>query len=412
MLNYSALIREISYLSIGKLLKTVVFLITTIYLARYLGPENYGIYSYVIAIVMIFNSVAKLGLNSILTLNVANNYNGGKLLLSSIILQIIAGVFGAIILLLYSTNLSSTKQTGLVICCITLPFISAELTESYFVGKQRSKISVRRRMLHVLISSFLKIYLILEGFELKFFFYAFLFDAILLSILFYFPVKNEITSSNYRYVNFKFLLRQSWPIWITSIFTLIYMRVDTLMINLIIDDYATGIYSSSVRIIESIILLPSIASTALLPYLKESKNVSIDFYNKRLSLFFKIALLGSSIFSILMWFYGDNLVSLVYGESFVNDFGLFSILSLCLIPISLGLITDKHILVEGLQKKIIHVVLIGAATNTILNWILISKMGIKGAAIATLISYLLNNFFIFFLFKDLKHIPKIILKIN
>ena len=170
MLNYSTLIREISYLSIGKLLKTVVFLITTIYLARYLGPENYGVYSYVIAIVLIFNSIAKLGLNSILTLNVANNNDGGKLLFNSIILQIIAGVLGALILLLYSKYLSGIKQTGLVICCITLPFITAELTESYLVGKQRANISVRIRILHVLISElFLDIKTFLQK-NLNFFF--------------------------------------------------------------------------------------------------------------------------------------------------------------------------------------------------------------------------------------------------
>jgi O-antigen/teichoic acid export membrane protein len=75
----------------------------------------------------------------------------------------------------------------------------------------------------------------------------------------------------------------------------------------------------------------------------------------------------------------------------------------------LGSAIGQYIIAGNLTKISFYNTLIGVIINVILNIILIPKMGINGAAIATLISYTMATFGIFF-FKESKSQGLLMLK--
>jgi len=90
----------------------------------------------------------------------------------------------------------------------------------------------------------------------------------------------------------------------------------------------------------------------------------------------------------------ERLISLIYGNDFIQASGAFSILIWSEIFIFLGTVNADVFTSAGLQKYILLGTASGACMNVILNLILIPKYGIAGASIATVVSYGFNPFFL------------------
>ena len=166
-------------------LRIVAGLFVGIWVARHLGPEQFGLLSYVLAFTAIFGGIAKLGLDGIMLRELVNHpEKHGTYLGTAFIIKII-GAFLAIALILvtlpFTTNDNKTNFF-IFIVAIGLIFQSFEVVDFYFQSQVMAKIVSICKMTQLALSSIIKIFLVVNQSELKYFVFVALFDAFVLAL--------------------------------------------------------------------------------------------------------------------------------------------------------------------------------------------------------------------------------------
>ena len=384
-----------SWLVFDKLTRASINFLLFIFLARYLGPDEFGILNYLLALVFLFTSFSSLGINPVLTnILIKNKKNkSNNIIINSYILRFIASLFGYFIFILFIIFLHG-KDIYLnysIIIGLTIIIKSYEILFSYFESKSLSKYIVISQTISLLIIFVLVVVLINFNINIKYFYYCLLIDSLII-----FCLINLFYIKNVKKINFNFnfeiirnIFCQSFPVLLSIISIVIYMRIDQIMINLLLSENDVGIYSVSVRIVEIFHFIPKIIMVSYLPVLLISKK-----YNKELikinSSLFKISLV--IIFFILIS--GKFITLILFGQMYLESVLTTTILSFSLIFVFFGVINEHWYITKNLQKYYALNVFLGALTNVILNYFLIPIYGISGAAYSTILTYL----FIIFLF--------------
>ena len=184
----------------------------------------------------------------------------------------------------------------------------------------------------------------------------------------------------------KTILIDSWPFIFTGAFTVIYTRIDQVMLKNIIDATAVGIYDAAVRISELWYFIPAIIVSSLFPAIINARKHSTHEYKKRaIKLFFLLFGITMSI-AILMSTFSKPIISFVFGSEFQDSAMVLKIYIWALVPTSMIILFNYILLAENKKVILFFSALLGMIVNIYLNYILIPKYGAPGAAVATLIS--------------------------
>ncbi|MCI5114999.1 MAG: flippase, partial [Candidatus Electrothrix sp. AX1] len=167
------------------LLRMIAGLFVGVWVARYLGPEQFGIFSYVIAFTALFSSIAKLGLDEIVVRELVNHPEKKDVYLGTAFWMKVVGAIVTISLIALTLPWTSNdKTTNLYIFIIAsgLIFQSFEVVAFYFQSQVLAKFISFCKLTQLTVSSLVKIYLVLTGAELVWFIWVVLFDQITLAI--------------------------------------------------------------------------------------------------------------------------------------------------------------------------------------------------------------------------------------
>ena len=256
------------------------------------------------------------------------------------------------------------------------------------------------------ISSVIKIGLILNEAPLIAFAAMVIFDSIVLSLgLIYFYLKqlgrgselSAVQEKRYqcgKILSFKFsrtmaieLLKASWPLILSGLVISVYMKIDQIMIKEMIDVEAVGQYAAAVRISEAWYFIPMVIVSSLFPAIINAKKISKNLYHSRLQNLYDLMVWMAIIIALPMTFWNDWIVNFLYGKEYSQAGNILMIHIWAGVFVFLGVANGKRLLSENLQIFSTINTTIGAVVNVFLNYILIKKYGISGAAWATLVSY-------------------------
>ena len=85
-----------------RIIQMIISLFVGVISARYLGPENYGTLNYGLALVTLFSSIAKLGLESIIVKEyISNKDKNGLIMGSALLLRMISGLLSIVTIMIY-----------------------------------------------------------------------------------------------------------------------------------------------------------------------------------------------------------------------------------------------------------------------------------------------------------------------
>ena len=177
-----------SWLFLEKIFKTINILIVGMFLARYLGPEQYGILSYSLAYVLLFSALAKLGLDTIVVKAlVKHETERDNILGTSFILKLVGAILSILIMLGISNTVHQIQEKELIfIFSFSIFFLAFSVIDFYFQSKVLSRFSVYASIFSLVISILIKITLIFYRASLSTFVYALLLEVIILSIAYLF----------------------------------------------------------------------------------------------------------------------------------------------------------------------------------------------------------------------------------
>ncbi len=401
--NLLKIIGNTGWLFTEKIVQMFLGLLVGVWITRYLGPERFGRLNYAIAIVGLFLPFAKLGLDSIAIRNLARDPEcKNETLGTSLFLRLIGSaltffiVLGVITVSTSSENPNYWETIWLVGIAASGTIIqSFEVIDYWFQSQVQSKYSVlARNSAYVLING-VKVILIQMKAPLIAFAIAMVVEyglsAIGLIIAYRFS-GNLIQAWKVNLHHAKSLLQDSWPLILSGIVIMIYMRIDQVMLGQIVGEKSVGIYSAAVKISELWYFVPNAIVNSVFPSIVQAKEIGEVVYYRRLQhLFTTVTLLAYSV-AIPITFLATPIVTLIYGESYAEAGAILNIHIWAGLFVSLGVARETWITTEGLMKFSAVTSAIGAIVNIILNLILIPQYGGLGAAIATVIAQIVASY--------------------
>ena len=400
--------KNTSWLFGEKILRMIVGLFVGIWVARYLGPEQFGLFSYAQSFVGLFTAIATLGLDSIVVRELVNDESRRDELMGTAFWLKVAGAFAVLIVLAIAVNFTSndnfTNTLVFIIASATI-FQSFNVVDMYFQSKVMGKYIVYTNIISLLLSSIVKIIFILNDAPLIAFAWVILFDSFVLALGYiYFYIKNRsiiaidtqgcLRESGPSIFSWKFnkstaisLFKDSWLMMIAGAAILLYMKIDQVMIKEMMNAESVGQYAAAVRISETWYFIPMVIASSLFPSIINAKKQSKELYNARLQKLYDLMVWMAIAIALPMTFLSEWVINILYGSQYNQAGSVLMIHIWAGIFVFLSVANDKWFYIENKAKLLTFKVLIGAISNIILNIFLIPLYGIIGAAIATIISY-------------------------
>ncbi len=376
-----------------QVLRIVAGLLVGIYVARYLGPELYGVYSYVLAFVALFGAIARLGLDGIVIRDLVNHPEQRDVYLGTVFwLKLIGALLtlGLLAIAVQFTGNDATTNLYVFIIAGGLIFQSFDVVDFHFQSKVLSKYVTICKLVQLALSSVLKLYFIFIQADLFWFVLVSLIDQISLALFLAFAYWRQKIGSFFGCFNFgtaKAMLRNSWPLILSGIAGTLYVRIDQIMIKEMLGEREVGLYSAAVRISEAWYFVPVVITASLFPAIVNAKKISQTLYHQRLQRSCTLMTWLAIAVALLTTFSADSVVSLLYGYHYQGTGSVLAIHIWGAVFVFLGVSSGVFFTVEeNYTKKLFYRTALGAVSNVLFNLVLIPRYGINGAAMATVLS--------------------------
>ncbi len=383
-----------------RVLKIISELFIGIWIARYLGPKQFGLLSFVVAIVAIVNAIAALGLNPIVVRDLVKEPVGKfQILGTAFTLQLIAGgiglltVIGMVLLLRPGDKLSLIVS---IVLGVTVVFKSSWVIKYWFEAQVQSKYVVWVESLILVLVSIANIGMILLNAPLLAFVWVSFAEALLVALtLFavYIYSSNGVLGWKFDRMRAKALLGSSWPLIISGFAVILNMKIDIIVVGLMMDDKSVGIYSAASRISSAWFFIPMIIAQSIGPKIIEMKNQVNPQYmpviQKLLDLMVLISLPGA----ILIVLVADEAIPLLFGSDYADAAKVLIIHIWSGIFVFLSVAAGRYMIAEEIQHLIMGRTILGLVINIVLNFVLIPLYGLTGAAIASLAGFAVGGVF-------------------
>jgi PST family polysaccharide transporter len=182
------------------------------------------------------------------------------------------------------------------------------------------------------------------------------------------------------------LWRDAWPMMVSSLAVIVYMRIDVVMLRTMKGDVAAGIYAAAVKLSEVWYFLPVALGSSLLPALLRARAAGREAYGQRLQHYFDMSAAIAYGLSMPCMLLAPRLVRLVYGESYLEAAHVLAVHVWGAVFAFLGVARAHFLFNENLGRVHLLATASGALLNIALNWLLIPRHGPLGAAVATVIA--------------------------
>jgi len=395
-----------SWLLFEKIARLVLNFFVTVAVIRYLGPDEFGLYSYAISFYGLFVAFVSLGLESISIRELVKHPEKRDEILGSVFYTQLGGAIIAISLIILTLLMTSEElftSSLILIISISSFFQTFNVIDYYFRSTVKAKYSVYVLFTSVLLISVIKFTLIIINAPLIYFIVAYSFEFVFNAIgyfIVYHLQKQKVVKWKFDKKLALDLLKDSWPLILSGVVVSIYMKVDQVLIKNMLDVKEVGYYAAAVRLSESWYFIPVAISNALFPAIVNAKNISRELYLTRLQKLYDVLAWIAIGISIPVSFFSADIINLLYGSKYLSSAPILTIYIWAGAAVFLGVASSQYLVTENLTKISLMRTSIGMIANVILNIILIPMYGIIGSAVATLISYTLSTFSIVFFKKS------------
>jgi O-antigen/teichoic acid export membrane protein len=391
---------NIGWLSVDKVIRLGVGLLIGVWVARYLGPEQFGLLNFATAFVGLFGAVASLGLQGIVVRAIVREPACKEETLgTAAMLQFVGG------LIAYSLILGTTfwmhsedilAKTLIAILGSTMLFKASEVAVYWFESQVQSKYTVWVQNGVFLVIATVKVVLILNHAPLVAFAWATMAETLVVALLM--VVMLGLRGPRLRQLRItlaraKTLIGDSWPLMLSGIAIMIYMKIDQIMLRQMVGDEAVGIYSAAVRVSEVWYFVPMAIVASVFPAILETKKRSERLYYDRLQRLYDLMVWLAIAVALPMTFLSTAIVTLLFGGAYAQAGSVLAIHIWAAVFVFLGVASGKWFLAENRQIVSLQRTVFGAIANIILNLLMIPNLGVLGAAWATVVSYAIAAMF-------------------
>jgi O-antigen/teichoic acid export membrane protein len=379
---------------IGKVISTILGLIALAMMARYLGQAGFGSYTTIITFVSFFAIIADLGLTLVTVQMISQpGINENKILNNIFGLRLISIILflGLAPLVAIFSPYPAFVKLGILIAAISFLFPALN---QVLIGLFQKKLRMDKAVIADTASRILLVAGIYIALKLNSGLNGILWASVI-SAGFNFLI-SYILAGKYLLLKpafdlhlWKEIIGKSWPLAVTIVLNLLYLKTDTLILSLIKSPGEVGLYGAAYRMIDVLTTLPFMFAGIILPILtlswfEEKKEYFASVLQKSFDLMaiFSIPIIAGTL--VL----ADPLIVLVAGNDFAGSGPILKILIFALVAIFLGCMFAHAVIAINRQKKMIGSYIYVSVTSIILYLIFIPRFSYYGAAAVTIYSEL------------------------
>ena len=395
-----------AWLVIEKIISLALSLIITLAIARHLLPESFGKMSYLLALASLVTPLMAVGLNTIVSREVIKRPNDSdKLVGTAIALRCLASLIIAPMAILWGYLYLAVDERSLFAFLTLTSVFNATLVIDFWLQAHvanRFSAMVRlsallffsaARILAIYIEAELVTFVLLAGLEVAF--------VGLLYLLVYHKLSNGILSLHFSREEAWKLLRDSRWLLLSGVAAIVYLKIDQVMLGIMIDDQAVGIYAAAARISEVAYFIPAAIVTSFFPQLvlkraEDTLAYEGDLQRLNDALFCGAIAIVGGVTIAAPW-----MIPMLFGEAYAAAVPVLVVHIWAGVFVFMRALLSKWLIAENLLKLSFLSQLLGALINVLLNVKLIPLYGPVGAAYATVASLLVASYAVLFLHRDL-----------
>jgi O-antigen/teichoic acid export membrane protein len=358
--------------------------------ARQLGPSTYGQLYYAAGVLGLYAGLASLGLDSIVVRDLVRLPEQEAEIMTTAGMMRLAGSLVQIILALLTAR---NNESVLIVALLSggALFQSTAVFDLYLQARNKVSLSSRTRILVFTSTALLRLYGIYR--QESVYYYALLLSAeqLLLALLLAYLYR-----SNSKAIAFCFdrslakrLVLESWPMLLTGIAVAVHLKIDQVILGRFYDDATVGWYAVAVRLAEAVHVLPLAMIISYFPILVSDRSKESGDYKMRLQRFYDAMVWIGIVSSAALSAFAPTLVDVLYGDRFSAAGKVLQIYAWSLLPVCITMATSRWYIAEHQTIRLMIVNTVPAVINIVLNVLLIPLWGMKGAAWATIVSYVL-----------------------
>jgi O-antigen/teichoic acid export membrane protein len=379
----------------------------TVLLARNLGPDFYGILAFSLSLISLFEVVAHFGLVGLVVRELVKDpQNKNEILGTSFLIKFfISLVCFTLYLLFIFVERPKSEVQFLVsfILSFRILFIAFDVMTYWFQSRVESKYITISKVLGLVSKLVLVLYLVSVRAELHWYAGTYLIQTIIMTLVLVvlYQIVSKDSPFKWRVAlgKIKTLISQSSLIFLGSMFSVIYLKIDQVMLKWLTTNEEVGIYAVAANLSEAWYFVPVAIVTTFFPNLIRIKQVDFLEYEKRLQKLFDFLFVLAFGASVVTTLFSDQIIHVFFGNEYLASSGILKIHIWASLFVFMRAAFSKWILIENVLLYSTFTHGFGAVVNIAINAYFIPLYGITGAALATVISYATASYFALFLNK-------------
>ncbi len=421
-MNLAAAVAKNTFIQIiGKMVSTLLGIFSLALMTRYLGQDGFGEYTTIITFLTFFAVIADLGITLITAQMIAgekDKIKERKILNNLFSLRLIS-----ILIFLSLAPLSviffpysAAVKWGVLIAAISFVFPALN---QVLVGLFQKKLSMDRVSIAEIASRIVLIIAVILAIDsnagLNGILFATIASAAINFILHYFfSFKFVKIKLEFDFSLWKKIFTRSWPLAVTIVLNLIYLRADTLILSIFRGPGEVGLYGAAYRIIDVLTTLPFMFAGIILPILTMSwLDNNREYFKKVLQKSFDFMAMIAIPLVVGAQFLADPVMSLIAGRDFIASGAILKILIFSVAAIFLGTIFSHAVIALNKQREVIRFYIFTSITALTAYFIFVPKYSYIGAASVTIYSEVMIAIFcIYCVFKNSHFLPRLIVSLK
>jgi O-antigen/teichoic acid export membrane protein len=388
----SDFVQKVAETFVTRILLIGIGLITSVIIARTLGPEGRGLYAVAATVGAIGVQFGNLGLHASNTYYAARDRTLLPALVGNTI--VVSFAFGSLAIALawitffFWPNLAPVHGMLLILSLIWIPFgLAYLLLQNLLLGIQEvrsfNKIELATKILGVTL---LALVIFLIDVTVEKVFSAGLVALIISFVWAFWRLQSHLVKAPIASLAlFKENIYYGLKAYLAAFFTFLVIRVDLLMVKYILGPEQTGYYSIAVNMADMVYMLPIIVGTILFPKLATITSKQEKWkLTRRVALFLGLLIL---ILASCVTLIAEPVVWLLFGEAFVPAVPAFRWLMPGIVVLSINTIFMNYFASIGMPLITVYSPIAACVLNILLNMQLIPLFGIVGASISSAIAY-------------------------
>ena len=366
-------LKNTGWMFLGQMFSLLVAFFIGAWLARYLGPNNFGVLNYALSFGGIFAFIATLGVDGILSREFVKHPNKVEELLGTgfglkLMGAGIAFASTAVSVLLFESN----NLIRFLVLIFSLSFIlqTLNILSTFFQAKVEAKQSIKAQLVATLVSSVLKVLAILMGLGVIWIMPIYVLDSLWSGVALLLIYKKSGLSIRKWHFNAslaRVIIKDSWLLMFASAAWYFYMKVDQVIIGHLMGISEVGIYAAAVKLAEIWYFVPGIICTSLFPAIVNSKLVNKELYHGRLKKLYLFLVSLAIIIAVPISILAKFVIIILFGNAYLAAVPVLQIYIWSGVGLFLSAGVNQYLLAENMVRTIFTVYLISMITNIVLR---------------------------------------------